>query len=395
MVPGAWERYHLAMLQIGIPAILLVIAGVSACDDGGPGESDVGTDADGDTDADADGDVDGDADGDLETDGDPDGDGESDGDIEPAPGVVFVTVAGHLEDNPVYASCEAYPSFRNQLLTFADSIASSGIAFNLQIEYEFLSGARNCETTDMQETTDGLNVVDYLATHHGFEIDAHQEGGWEEGRDNYADVRHLAGLVTPTGVSEVVGGFKWDDPAQIATLATGEEGWLFPDFTWHPEVLTLAVGYEHHLGDFDDDDLTSGVWFPAGGDGEFLTHDADGHLAYVGPGLHHQNWSGGRNCFFASALDYIEVLLDYMERGEIESDRIYTVSIPLPQSMMLQRENHATVLERFEELEPLVEAGLVRYATYSEVVEIWREDYGSQPNIFTFDNIDPADYTCR
>ncbi len=357
--------------------------------DAGDADTDAGADGDVDSDSDADGDADGDADDGGEIDGDIDGDGET------SPGMIYVTVAGHLEDNEAYANCEAFPRFRNQVLTFAEVFAELGVAFNLQIEYEFLYGAHNCETPDMQRETDGLNVVDYLADHYSFEIDAHQEGGWEEGDDNYADVRYLGGLVTPAGISEVVGGFKWDDPAQIAMLDAGEVGWIYPDFTWYPEVLTLAVGTEHHNGDFSDDDLTSGVWIPAGGDSDFLTHDPDGRMAYVGPGLHHQNWNEGHNCYFANALDYIEVLLDYMERGEIDASLIYTVSMPLPQSMMLQRENHATIIERIEQLEPLVEAGFVRFVTYSQVVEIWREEYGSQPNIFTFDNIDEEDYTCR
>jgi len=118
---------------------------------------------------------------------------------------VYVTIAGHIEDTPIYAQCAAYPEFREKLITFAETLSQTGAAFNLQIEYEFFLGASRCKTDEMRATTDGRNVIDYLATHYGFEIDPHQEGGREDGRDNYADIRFLGGTVTPA-ISENVGG---------------------------------------------------------------------------------------------------------------------------------------------------------------------------------------------
>ncbi len=315
-----------------------------------------------------------------------------DDDVTPADSPVYVTVAGHLEDNEVYANCDAWPEFREELLVFADLIAASGVSFNLQIEYEFLLGAYDCETPDLTATTDGRNVVDYLAVQYGFEIDAHQEGGWEEGQDNYADVRHLGGLVTG-GISEVVGGFKWDDTHQFDELHGGEQGWLYPEFTWFPEILSLGVHTLHHEGNFDHDDLTSGVWIPAGGDTDFLTHEPANRMVYVGPGLQHQNWGGG-DCFFHNGAEYAQVLADYMERGDVPGDALYTTTIAIPQSAMLDAAEHGAVTDILAALAPLHADGRVAYATYSEVVDLWTTQFAAQPNIFTFDRIDPTDYTC-
>lgn len=111
---------------------------------------------------------------------------------------IYVTVAVHIEDTPIYANCQAYPDFRAKLLQFAEALASTGAAINLQIEYEFFMGVSRCETAALQAATDGQNVLDYLATRYGYEIDAHQEGGWDkEGQDNYADIRYLGGQLTP------------------------------------------------------------------------------------------------------------------------------------------------------------------------------------------------------
>lgn len=115
-------------------------------------------------------------------------------------------------------------------------MSSTGAAVNLQIEYEFFLGTSRCETDEMRAATDGRNVIDYLATHYGFEIDAHQEGGWEEGQDNYADVRFLGGTLTP-GISENVGGLVWDSPDQFARLARHEEPVRFPPLQFIPLVL--------------------------------------------------------------------------------------------------------------------------------------------------------------
>ena len=64
--------------------------------------------------------------------------------VEPTP--IYVTVAGHIEDGRYYADCERYPEYRDQLLEFAELIASHGIPFNLQIDYELFQGASRCES---------------------------------------------------------------------------------------------------------------------------------------------------------------------------------------------------------------------------------------------------------
>lgn len=206
---------------------------------------------------------------------------------------VYVTVALHIEDTPVYANCQAYPDFRQKLLQFAKTMAPYGAAINLQTDYEFLMGASRCETPTLRAATNGQNVLDYLASRYGYEVDAHQEGGWDiEGQDNYADIRYLAGQLT-AATSENVGGLVWDDPAQWATLTQGERGLQYPDFTWTPRALTLAVGARHHLGDFSADDYASGVWRPKGAGQDFWVHDPQGPLVYIGPG-EYDNWGGKR-----------------------------------------------------------------------------------------------------
>jgi hypothetical protein len=302
----------------------------------------------------------------------------------PAP-PVYVTIAGHIEDTPIYAQCEAYPDFRQKLLAFAEAVLPTGAAVNLQIDYEFFLGTSRCETDEMRAATDGRNVIDYLATHYGFEIDAHQEGGWEEGQDNYADVRFLGGTLTP-GISENVGGLVWDSPDQFARLARGEPGRINPDFTWSPQVLTLAVSRDHHRGDFSRDDIASGVWTPKGANENFWVHEPGERMVYVGPG-EHANWNPDSS--YLATPEFVRSLAEQLEQGTIERDRMYTASIAVPQSVIFSPEEHQRLLALLDQLAPLIESGQAVYVTYSQAVDIWREAYGARPNVFYRDGVDP------
>jgi len=292
---------------------------------------------------------------------------------------VYLTVALHIEDTPVYANCQAYPDFREKLLQFAEAVASYEAAINLQIDYEFFVGVSRCETAAMQADTQGQNVLDFLAESYGYEIDAHQEGGWDkEGQDNYADIRYLGGQVT-TAISENAGGLVWDDSEQWQTLTQGERGLLYPDFIWTPEVLTLAVSSQHHLGDFTDDDIASGVWIPEGSGDDFWTHDPNGPMVYVGPG-EYDNWGAKRGK--RTTYEFILDVLAQLEVGSLERHAMYTATIAVPQSIIFHPEEHAKLQGLLDELSPLVDAGKIEYVTYSQALEIWQEKYQAKPNIY-------------
>jgi hypothetical protein len=308
-----------------------------------------------------------------------DGSVEPDAPAEAAIPPVYLTVAGHIEDVPAYARCDVYGRCRAHLLTFAEALtAFPDVAFNLQIEYEFFVGLSRCEDASGQQETAGLNVIDHLVARHGFEIDPHQEGGVEEGQDNYADIRYLAGTLV-SSVSEVVGGLLWDDPAQFARLAQGEPGWIYPFFTWQPQILTLAVSRDHHHGDFSRDDVASGVWRPAGAHENFWVHDEQGPLVYIGPG-EHTNW--GAQSSNLSTVEYVAYLVENLRQGNLDRTRMYTATVTVPQSIIFDPAKHADLLAILEQLDAFVQAGQAVYVTYSEAAAIWQSHYAGAPNIF-------------
>ncbi len=314
-----------------------------------------------------------------------------------APTPVYLTFVGHIEDGEMLTRCPAWSDHREQLLAWAVAIAPYTDTFNLQIDLPFVTGMVDCETDAERSTTGGENILQYLVDHHGFEIDPHQEGAWEDesdSPDNYADVhKGLSGVVDQ--VTDTVGGVVWNDPDQLARLGAGDTGRLFPNHRWEPDLLTMAVHRRHHRGDFSRDDDTSGVWHPAAATAEgFLRHDAEQPLPYIGSGLQHSNWSGGQNCDFESTVHYAAALAAMIADGDAPSGRMYTATLAIPSSVMFDATRHEQVLEWMAEAADLAASGTVVIASYREVLDIWEDEYDRAPNIFEYADMDPTRYTC-
>ncbi len=306
---------------------------------------------------------------------------------------VFVTIAGHIEENLYYTNCTDYLGYRDKLLQFIQLMDDHSVPFDLQIDYPFFVGAADCETPAMQMETGNTNTLDYISTHFDVRIDPHKSGGWEEDvRENYADVRYIGGQTAPN-ITDNVGGIVWDNVAQYERFSNGAPGLRHPEFIWFPEILTLGVHTNHHLGDFSRDDRTSGIWKPRGFGPDFLVHDPAAPLVYVGPGTQHTDWFGRGEWEFATVADYVQVLVDYIASGKLPKGKMYTATIAIPQQIIFNAPLHHKLTDQFDQLAPLVNQGKVVYAHYSDVVEQWVRDYDEESNLLPFDAIDPVDYT--
>jgi len=291
---------------------------------------------------------------------------------------IYITISGHIEDGKIYTQCQPYADYHQKLLGFAESFSQKDAPFNLQIEYEFLLGSSQCETEAMRAKTGDTNLIDYLVKQYGFEIDPHQEGGWDEGENNYADIRYLAGGLTPL-VSDTLGGLVWDAPKQFARLVNGEKGLIYPDFTWHPMIGALAVSHLHHNGDFSKDDTASGVWKPAGANQQFWQHDPNQRIIYIGPG-EHSNYNKAQGSL--STLEFVQYLLDGLKAGSLPSNQMYTASITVPQNVIFKPEERQKLFAILDQLKPYQDSGQIVYVTYSQIAEIWQDQYSSRANIF-------------
>lgn len=313
---------------------------------------------------------------------------------------VYVTIAGHIEDNVALTDCSYYTPKRQQLLTFAEFMAEYDLPWNLQASYEWFEGAKNCETAELMASTDGMNLMNYLHEELNVEIDVHQEGASEDdvsSGNNLADIRKLAGEVTPY-VTETTG-FQWDNQDQFERLDNGEPGRIFNDFIWHPELLVGGVSMKHTNGNFSDDMDAIGVWIPEGfNQEEFFRHDRSGEgMIYIGsgPNQHMADWNDKANCHFKSSADFVEVIHDYIEIGKFDAESIYTYTFFIPQKVMFDVAEHEKVAAFIEQLESLRESSDVIYQHFTQVANIWETAYNSEPNIVPYNMIHPDDYTCQ
>ena len=204
--------------------------------------------------------------------------------------------------------------------------------------------------------TDGRNVVRYIADL-GFEVDPHAH----ETEYNYADVAYLIHSlgVEPT---QTVGGFIADPPtdSKLEYFWQPIAATLSPTYTWQAEVLWGGATLYHR----DEEGLwASGVWKPKDRF-HFLQHDDGAPLPYIGR-------YGGR----------CEQLVAMQQRGELEEGRIYTCTLFVSQNFVLQEDFVEGFRERIRSLNA---AGKVRWVGLREVIEIWEQEYGAEPNVLRY-----------
>ena len=312
---------------------------------------------------------------------------------------VYVTVGVHIEDNLRYTDCREYPRFRDGLVDFVEFVHSHGVPLRVQASYEWFIGAKQCETPDVMEATDGMSSLDYLVDRYGVAVDPHQEGAAVSDAtsgNNFADIRWAGEQVT-SHMSEVTG-FQWDNPRQYEQFQAGERG-LLHDYTWRPEILTGGVSVLHTDGNFSKDMTAMGVWVPSGfTEADFLVHDEgpDARMVYVGSGPNQwaSDW-GARtnNCHYERSADVVEAMALEIERGTLSADGIYTYTFFIPQKVMFDPAEWSQVTANLDQLAPLVERGQVEYKHYEDIVRIW-EERGGEPFVLDYESLDPSLRTC-
>ena len=328
---------------------------------------------------------------------------------------IYVTVGAHLEnklplpcgDSGCAGHCkDAYLQFRDNIIQYARLMDRYGAAYNVQTNYHLPQLEDACvDDATRQATTNGKHLLVYLMDDLGAMIDPHaHENQTEryETRNNYADVYQLlADAGVPADSMSVVGGCIVGSDYQWGQFADGYEGNAFASTRWTPAAFTFPAVHDH---DPDGEDFTSGIWRPTAfewepasgrmGDG-YYEHDPNGAYAMIGSGYLHSCAGRYPRGSFWWASDYVTVLAGYLEDGRAPSGRMYTATIAMNQKHFADPDSWMGFLEhQLEALQPLVQSGKVVYAHYQELPGIWQSQYGGEPNLFRWDQFDPADFTC-
>lgn len=284
-----------------------------------------------------------------------------------APGepVIVAIVAVHNvlngdEDPPVGEPLELYRITRDGLLDFAIVMDDAGIPWSFQSTPEWLEAAALFEP---QIVGEGPTVVADLADL-GVELDPLSY----EAETSYADaacmIEGLGG--TP---SHVTGGF-------IAAPATSSQYDLFlspqestrcPGTTWAPHLLFGAATYQHEM---EQDLWISGLWRPAGADA-IDASDPGAPLPLYG------TWRPGS--------DGLQELLVLHDEGRLEPGHLYTATVYLDQNLMDGPEYAETARLLFDQFNPWVTTGTLRWMTLEGAADLWRARYRERPTLLRYD----------
>ncbi|MBI3657225.1 MAG: hypothetical protein HY232_12480 [Acidobacteria bacterium] len=274
---------------------------------------------------------------------------------------IFVTIVSHSEEPggpvPDYTSDQnAYLRNRALVKLLAEAITDRGAAYNFQSDANYLIAAALYDRGSVTDDTAGKNIVQWLSEDLGVEIDPHAH----ETRYNYADVAYL---IEQLGISpsKNVGGFLYDppdNPQGWEQHQSGINGRVYPQYFWRADHLWGAATYLH----MGDDDVSSGLWRPKDRY-NFYVDDPDQRLIYIGGCL-------------GSPVGVLK-LLDEITAGYAPQDGFYTATLFMPQDTMTVQS--IAQLGRFiDSLSGEAEQGRIRWATLSEMAELWKTQYGAQ-----------------
>ncbi|MFA6436096.1 MAG: hypothetical protein WCW30_03095, partial [Candidatus Gracilibacteria bacterium] len=295
------------------------------------------------------------------------------GDVEDSSQIptIYITIASHEQgpDSTRFTDYvndeEAFWTQREGIVTFANMIHEEGAKYNFQSEFNFLQALVKYDKGT--ESTNGKNLLRYLTEDLGFEVDTsfHSEDC------NQADGAYLfEQLGVPP--SHTVGGLI-ASPAEDSKIEyyRNELHGLQYDATWKAEILWGGATYLHKG---DEEVLwASGIWRPQDNE-NFLVNDENAPLPYVGLYMH--GWEG------------LDELMVKQQAGELEPGKIYTITIFATQDSLKNPETTERFRSKLLALSEYRERGEIQFVGIKEVVDIWKTEYNSEPNIYRYTEAD-------
>ena len=126
---------------------------------------------------------------------------------------VYLTFASHndyslsnLPCRPVIQSRDRYLANRAALVSIAELIASRGGTYDFQTDWEYMTRVSEWDDQAVKQSTDGLNVIAWLARFAPGRVAVHAHSHENVGY-NYADVAYLVEQMTGLASTNVVGGY--------------------------------------------------------------------------------------------------------------------------------------------------------------------------------------------
>mgnify|MGYP001565837484 CR=1 FL=1 len=298
---------------------------------------------------------------------------------------VYVTINSHNENNWNINSKNRYFAYRKDLLERLQLIQEYNAKLNWGSDYVVLLAMKKYETEEILEDTNNKNILQYIIEDFGFSVDPHLHPS----EYNYADIAYLIEQMDVKS-SSVIGGVivkdcingeqvftNWHDTLELQNNGY-IYGKIYPNYKWKPEILSGAGSTSHVY-----DDLSSGIWYP--GNNEDFYEDQGKGIVLIGQGYDHDATlvleSNKKELYYEDGA-YIKELVEKIKSGELPSEKMYTANIHIQDKEDISNEvkTNDALKQVLEELKPYADAGLIKYVTYQESLEIWKEEYNSEPN---------------
>ena len=273
---------------------------------------------------------------------------------------IYIHIVSHNEDaSPYNANSNLYALERAQVVAFANMLRSNGAWYCWQSDWRFLAAVTNWDRGTA--STGGTNVVAWLRAT-GHEVDPHSH----ENGVNYADV---AELIRRCGVepTAVVGG-AIVHPAVSSIydrISATMTGIVFTAATWTPEIV-WGGGTAMHVDQ-------SNIWYSGCRrvrDREhYFEHSPTGRLVAVGGyGERDNRWTN------------LNQLIALRAAGQLCTNKIHTCLI-----MNNQPELNAAYIAAFDaQLKTYSNVPNLVWTTVTNIVEVWRTQYGGEPSIIPY-----------
>ena len=268
----------------------------------------------------------------------------------------------HAECDPVTIDQSGYYTNRAVTLKFAQMIVEHQAAWDMQSDYAYLDAVKNWDSAEVMASTDGRNLISYLAdlAPERIVLDAH---GHTEDGPNYADISYMHEAL---GASRngVVGGII-SFPAYAEDWTSFEytvSGRVFPDVRWTADILWGAGALSHQ----GLESTAAGIWRPKSAD-DFYADEPSRRLAYIGS--------------YRGTASGLGELLDKLHAGQLENNRMYTAAIFINQCTLTDEavQQMADVIDLYA---ADAASGDLVWVTLPEAARIWRDEYASTPVIY-------------
>ena len=280
---------------------------------------------------------------------------------------IYVSIVSHNEEpsfpnHPDFTSdYDAYESFRNGTVAFAEMLHDEGVKYDFQSDWNFLLAEQ--EHWDEFNNTNGKNLLRWLVEDMDFAVDPHAH----ESTYSIADVAYLMEQLDITP-SNILGGFIATpaEDSRVEDFQVPIEGWKY-NTTWEADAL-WGGGSGNHVD--DEGQWTSGIW-RAQDNENFFIDDPDSKPVI---GTYTSTWDG------------LDDLLEKRENGELEAGKMYTATIMTNQEDAQDQDFIDEFQSEIEARKSYTTSGAIEWVTLTEALTIWEDDYDSTPETYNYED---------